>query len=183
MAFLGFTIPGPEPLPFSIPSYMRHMVRSLPFHIPGFGYPFIFNNCSKIINSRDRNADKLEIEKQLGDFLLKITNGTISTKGDYKKYKITLHFSFPAECLPITEKYIYSLKQDVLNDNNYKIKTDITNAANSLTNKYYKNKNNNINMITVYFDNHYKEIPFKGKPSLKYIKELFTNNFNMFQKK
>ena len=67
--------------------------------------------------------------------------------------------------------------------NNYKLKTDITNAASSLTNKYYKNKNNNINMITVYFDNHYKEIPFKGKPSLKYIKKLFTNNFNMFEKK
>ena len=186
MTFYGFTMPRP----FSIPHHMRDFLGAFPFHIPGFGYPFIFNNCNQIINSRNRNADKKDIEKQLNEYLNKITDTTTSmTKKDYDDYKITLHFSFPKECLPTTNQYISDLKEAVLSENGGKLKTDIKTAAHakgfisSLTNKYYKNKNNNINMITVYFDNHYKEIPFKGKPSLKYIKKLFTNNFNMFEKK
>jgi len=181
MAFYGFTMPGP----FRIPYYMRNFIEMVPsFFVPGVGHPFILNDCNQIIISRNRNADKKDIEEQIIEYLRKIKADTpIMTKAEYENYDITLHFSFPRECLPTTKQYISNLKKDVYSKDNNKLKTEVTDAArnkNFITKKYYKN--NNINMITVYFDNHYKEIPFKGKPSLKYIKELFTNDFDMFEK-
>ena len=182
MGFIGFSINDY----LHIPPQFKNVLFPFPFPIPGIKYPFIFNNCDKLINDRNQTEDKQSIEKQLKEFLNEIRRGNITTKKQYDEYQINLHFKYPYMCKTTTDNYLKKLKKDVLDEGTPPLLTlrhQILNAKKvaNISNKYYKN---NINMITVYLDNgYYKEIPYKGNISLDYIKELFTNEFNMFPKK
>jgi hypothetical protein len=179
MGFIGFSINDY----LHIPSQFKNLLFPFPYPIPGIRYPFIFNNCDKLIDDRDKTKDKESIKKQLNEFLNDITNQKITTNKQYNDYQITLHFKYPYMCKTTIDNYLTKLKNDVLDDGPpITLRNQILNAKRAnINNKYYKN---NINIITVYFDDgYYKEIPYKGNISLDYIKELFTNEFNMFPKK
>uniref|UniRef100_A0A6C0H7Y7 Uncharacterized protein n=1 Tax=viral metagenome TaxID=1070528 RepID=A0A6C0H7Y7_9ZZZZ len=182
MGFIGFSINDY----LHIPPQFKNLIFPFPYPIPGIRYPFIFNNCDKLINDRIQAEDKESIKTQLTEFLNKIGT-TINTKKKYDDYQITLHFKHPYMCKASTDKYLENLKKEVLDEAPphpplVTLRQQILTAKRThINNKYYKN---NINIITVYFDDgYYKEIPYKGNISLDYIKELFTNEFNMFPKK